>query len=47
MRLQTRLFQNGTDYPILVAVSNVVNFEYPTQPLQGHIALTNDPSQMR
>ena len=42
-----RLFQNGTSYPILVAVSNNVNFENPTQPLQGHIALTNDPSQMR
>ena len=41
-------FQNGTAHPVLVSLSeDQVTFENPNEPLQGHIALTNDLSQMR
>eukprot|EP01119_Soliformovum_irregulare_P023845 TRINITY_DN841_c0_g2_i1.p1 TRINITY_DN841_c0_g2~~TRINITY_DN841_c0_g2_i1.p1 ORF type:complete len:310 (-),score=64.30 TRINITY_DN841_c0_g2_i1:36-965(-) len=41
------LFSNGTDYPILKAYSKPVSFANPNQPMQGHLALTHDPTEMR
>ena len=36
----------GFEYPLLVAVSNVVRFKNWNEPLQAHLALTGDPTQM-
>jgi len=42
-----RFFRNGTDYPIYVSASNTVTFKHTNPPMQGHLALTDDPTQMR
>eukprot|EP00731_Ephydatia_muelleri_P012121 Em0006g1015a len=39
-------FKGGTSSPALQAVSEVVQFSNPNEPLQGHLALTTDPTQM-
>lgn len=39
-------FKGGTSSPTLLAVSEIVQFANPNEPLQGHLALTTDPSQM-
>jgi len=36
----------GFEYPTLVAVSNVVRFQNWNEPLQAHLALTGDPTEM-
>ncbi len=36
---------NFTD-PVAVAVSEVVRFVNPNEPLQGHLSLTTDPTEM-
>lgn len=36
----------GFEYPLLVAVSNVVRFKNWNEPLQAHLALTGDPTEM-
>lgn len=36
----------GFEYPTLVGVSTVVWFNNYNTPLQGHLALTQDPTQM-
>lgn len=42
---QFRYYRPGTE---LVALSNVIKFNGgPEEPLQGHLALTSDPSEMR
>ncbi len=33
--------------PVAVAVSEVVQFEKVNEPLQGHLSLTTDPTEMR
>ena len=43
-----RYYQNTSDHTTLLAVSNKVSFRGGKQePLQGHLALTGDPTQMR
>ena len=44
---QFRFFRNGTNFPVLASVSNLVTFENPKAPLQGHLAVTGDPTEMR
>lgn len=39
--------RNGTDYPILVATSEVVRFSNPDAPSQGRLALHTLPDHMR
>ena len=39
-------FTGGFEKPTLVAVSNVVSFANPNEPLQGHLSYTGDPSKM-
>lgn len=41
------LFRNGTQYPSVSAVSNQVTFQNLNEPLQGHLAFTAQPSQIR
>ena len=36
----------GVDKPVLAAVSGIVQFTNPNEPLQGHLALTGDPTEM-
>ena len=36
----------GFEYPLLVAVSSVVRFKNWNEPLQAHLALTGDPTEM-
>ena len=36
----------GFDNPTLAAVSNIVSFKNPNEPLHGHLALTNDITEM-
>lgn len=36
----------GLSNPTLVSVSNTVSFENYNEPLQGHLALTGDPTEM-
>jgi hypothetical protein len=40
-------FRNGTEHPVAVARSNTVTFEHLNQPLQGHLARTPNPKEMR
>ena len=42
----TTLIILGFEYPLLVAVSNVVRFKNWNEPLQAHLALTGDPTEM-
>lgn len=37
----------GFDNPVLAAVSNAVTFKNPNEPLHGHLALTDNPTEMR
>ena len=37
---------SGFDNPTLAAVSNIVSFKNPNEPLHGHLALTNDVTEM-
>ena len=39
-------FRGGLSNPTLVAISNTVSFENYNEPLQGHLALTGDPTEM-
>ena len=39
-------FTGGFDEPTLVAVSDVVSFANPNEPLQGHLSYTGDPTKM-
>ena len=39
-------FTGGFDNPTLVAVSDVVSFMNPNEPLQGHLSYTGDPTKM-
>ena len=39
-------FTGGFDSPTLVAVSDVVSFMNPNEPLQGHLSYTGDPTKM-
>ena len=36
----------GFDNPTLAAVSNIVTFANPNEPLHGHLALTNNVNEM-
>lgn len=40
------LFTGSTSSPVLLATSNILQFRNPYEPLQGHIALTGDPTEM-
>ena len=40
-------YYSDIDNPTLVATSNVVKFLNPSEPLQGHLMLTNDPTQIK
>lgn len=39
-------FTGGFDNPTLVAVSEVISFAHPNEPLQGHLSYGGNPSQM-
>ena len=39
-------YSPGLDDATLVAVSSTVTFKNYNQPLQGHLALTDDPTEM-
>jgi len=41
------LFRNGTQYPIVLAVSEQVTFQNLNEPLQGHLTLTSTLSEMK
>jgi hypothetical protein len=41
------LFRNGTQHPVFAAKSEVITFENPEEPLQGHIALTQNQREIR
>ena len=36
----------GFETPIMVAVSEVVSFKNPNEPLHGHLALTGNETEM-
>ena len=38
--------RGGLGDPVLVAVTEILHFKYPNEPLQGHLALTENPTTM-
>lgn len=40
-------FRGGLNNPVAAAVTQNIEFENYNQPLQGHLSLTGDPSEMR
>ena len=36
----------GSEDPVLLAVSDVITFQNYNEPLQGHLVLTNDPTEV-
>lgn len=46
MELSSPQPYTGLGDPVLVAVTEILHFKYPNEPLQGHLALTEDPTTM-
>ena len=40
------LILQGLYDSVVMAVSEILHFKYPNEPLQGHLALTEDPTTM-